>query len=566
MAKIFAFDESKVLEAWSFMTRYRDHINEHCGWKRGFDPGIALKWHIRRKQTDGSFKGNNSQAKGFTTKQDPTNGVGGSAKVIFGEESGINPTLDKTHEFITSNVSYGGLTTGLILYSGAVGELDKAEPLKQYILHPEDNGFLSRPNNILEDVEFGDRVGFFAPEWWNYMSVERDEDDKPIGEGIRCFDEWGNSNKEFALREIEKWREREKKKSPEKYRYYCSQRPLSIKEAFAWRRESKFPQNLVQAQKRRIEDKTYPTEYVDIRQTPKGLEFIKTSALPISEFPLGRAVANKEGCIVIYERPIGTPELGKQYVASIDPVKEGKTSTSYSLFSIVIYKLDVEVIKYGEEVESWIEPGQIVAEWCGRFDDINKTHERAAFMLEMYQARAIVEANVSEFVNYMIGKRRQHYLVPKTQMLFLKELGANETSYQEYGWKNTGKIFENHLLRYAIEFLSEELSSETHANGSVVIKKYGIERIPSIMILKEMEAYQPGMNVDRLISFAALTAYIKIYLANVGYARREEAVEHKKPADKNLYAVPRSFFKNVGTVTSTDEKYQIKRSPFKNIK
>lgn len=567
IAKIFAADISKVQDSWSFMTKYRDHNNVHCAWKRGFDPTRVLDWQIRRKQSDGTYKGNNSIAKGFTTKQNATNGIGGSAKVIFGEEAGANPTLDKTHEFITSNVSLGGLVTGLIIYSGAVGELEHADPLKEFITHPEDHDFLGCDNNIEDDIEFGEKVGFFAPEWWNYVSVERDEDDNPIGEAMKCFDQDGNSNKIVALSEIKKWRKKAEAKSPEGYRYYTSQRPLSIKEAFTFRKESRFPQNLIQAQKRRIEDKQYFTEYVDIERDEQGvLKFVKTNKFPIKDFPVSKTDVDKEGCIVIYERPAGyplKPELSKFYAASIDPVKTGKTRTSLSLFSIIIYKLDVEVLKLGGELESWIEPGKIVAEWTGRFDDINKTHLRAEQMLEIYGAQAICEANVYQFVNYMIGRKRQHYLVPKTHMLFLKEFGSNEQAFQEYGWQNTGKIFENNLLPSAVDFLKEEIGDIKGTDGEIHKIIYGVERIPSLMILKEMEMYQVGMNVDRLIAFAALCAYIKILLANRGYSKKIIETD-KKTVDKNLYTKPSSFFKT--NKQSSDSKYNVKKSMFRHIK
>jgi len=564
ITKIFAIDESKVRESWGFMTKYRDHITTHTAWKRNFDPAGILDWQIKRKQNDGTYKGNMSIAKGITTKQDPTRGVGGAAKVIFGEEAGTNPTLDQTHEFITSNVSYGGLTTGLIIYSGAVGKLESADPLKEFITHPNDHGFLGCPNNIEDDIEFGDEVGFFAPEWWNYVSVEEDDEGEPVGEIKRCFDEWGNTNKAEALKEMEKWAEKARKgKTPEKFRLWQSQRPLSIKQAFAFRVESKFPLNLVQAQKRRILDKEYSAEYVDIvRNEFKELSFEKSFRLPIMEFPLSKGTADKEGCIVIYERPIGKPELGKQYVASIDPIRDGKSTTSVSLFSILIYKLDIEVTRYGDDVENWIEPGKLVAEWTGRFDDINKTHERAMMMLEIYGAKAVVEANVSEFINFMIGKRKQHYLVPKNQILFLKELGANESAFQEYGWKNTGKIFENHLIQYAIGFLKEEINVVTDKEGNVYKTIYGIERLPSIMLMKEIEAYVPGLNVDRLVAFAALTAYIKIYLANYGFAKRIQGDD--KPVQKGTYLTQKSFFKK--TKSSTDSRYTVKKGFLKNMR
>lgn len=567
MSKIFAFDENKVKESWSFMTRYRDFNNQHCAWKRAFDPKKELDWNMRRKLKDGSYKGRNCQAKGFTTKQDPTNGIGGSAKVIFGEESGANPTLDKTHEFITSNVSYGGLTTGLIIYSGAVGELDKAEPLKEFILRPKESGFVSRPNNIPDDIEFGPEVGFFAPEWWNYVSVERDEDDKPVGEALRCFDEWGNSDKDLALSEIGKWRKLAEKRSPEKYRYYCSQRPLSIKEAFAFRKDSIWPTNLVEAQKRRIDEKQYPCELVDIEPDEHGqLQFIKSIKSPIRDFPITKTEVDKEGIIEIWERPIGNPKFG-MYYASVDPVREGKTTTSTSLFSIYIYKRDTEVTRIENgETETFIEPGKIVACWHGRFDDPNKTHERAQHLIEMYNAWTLSEANASEFINHMINKKRQHYLVPKSQIAFLKDLNANMSSFQEYGWKNTGTMFKNNMIPYGIKFLKEEIDSETLDNGNI-IRRFGVERIPDIMLFKEIDAYHPDLNVDRLISFCALASFVSVQNANQGYIKRVDYLDPKEKviSDKKLYTKPSSFFSK-SNIKSSDNQYSVKKGLFRNLK
>jgi hypothetical protein len=527
-----------------------------------------LDWHVRRKQTDGSYKGRLNQAKGFTTHTDPTNGVGGSARVIFGEESGVNPTLDQTHEFIQSNVGLGGLTTGLIMYSGAVGELEHAEPLKQFILKPSDNGFLGCPNRIEEDLEFGKEVGFFAPEWWNYVSVERDEEGEPVGEALKCYDVNGNTNRELALAEIVRWREQARKRGPEKYRYYCSQRPLSIKEAYAYRKEMIFPANLVFNQERRIEEGEYPYETVDIQQDVKGgLEIIKSSRLPIMEFPISPAMEDKRGVICMWERPFcypQRPELAKFYYASVDPVKEGKTVTSESLFSIQIYKLDTEVTRFTEKgAQTFIEPGKIVASWCGRYDDPNDTFKLAMYLIELYGAWTVVENNASQFITYLITKKRSHYLVPKDQIMFLKELGANATVFQEYGWKNTGTLFSKNLVEYGVGFTKEVIDQQIADDGKIVKDIHGIQRIPDIMIIKEMKMYHPDLNVDRLIAFCALAAFIKVQLANRGYPKRVENADLRKK-DPNLYVKPQSFFKN--RQLSKDSKYNVNKGGFRNLR
>ena len=103
---------------------------------------------------------------------------------------------------------------------------------------------------------------------------------------------------------------------------------------------------------------------------------------------------------------------------------------------------------------------RLVDSGCGRFDDINKTHERLELIIEWYNAWTIVENNISQFINHMIYRKKQRYLVPRSQILFLKDLGANANVFQEYGWKNTGTLFKSHMLSYAIEFVKEELYSE----------------------------------------------------------------------------------------------------------
>ena len=162
-----------------------------------------------------------------------------------------------------------------------------------------------------------------------------------------------------------------------------------------------------------------------------------------------------------------------------------------------------------DRVENFVEGDKIVAAWCGRFDDINKTHERLRLIIEWYNAWTLVENNISLFIMYMIKERKQNYLVPKNQMLFLKEAQANKTVYQEYGWKNTGTLFKNHLLSYLIEWLKETIDEDIDDDGTIVKKHHGIRRLPDIMALKEMQAYQPGVNVDRIVSLAALNSFCK---------------------------------------------------------
>jgi hypothetical protein len=422
------------------------------------------------------------------------------------------------------------------------------------IERPSDNDIYAVETNLIDDKGTIGLSGLFIPEQWSMPPY---------------VDKYGNSLVEEALNaldeQFEKWK---RELDPETYQLRISQHPRNIKEAFANRTVSVFPTHLVSAQQRRIDDKEYAYEFLDIYADENGKPAVKsTNKLPISEFPISKKTEDKTGTLVVWERPVKDPEF-LTYYASIDPVSEGKTTTSESLCSIYIMKAPVEVKnKHIDGVETYIEQSKIVAAWCGRFDDINKTHQRLELIIEWYNAWTLVENNISLFIQYMISRRKQKYLVSKTQILFLKDIGANANVYQEYGWKNTGTLFKAHLLSYAIEYTKEELDVETKPDGTIVKTTYGIERIPDPMLLKEMQEYTDGLNVDRLVAFASLVSFMKIQESNRGYLRREvvdDAVKNLQKSE-NLYKLNKDMFRHMGKSNSFNSQ-GFKRSPFKNIK
>jgi hypothetical protein len=363
----------------------------------------------------------------------------------------------------------------------------------------------------------------------------------------------------MILEEREQWK---KDLKPEDYQLRISQKPMYIEEAFAYRNVSKFPQHLITNQIRRIEDKTYYYEHLELYRDDQGKVTAKESRkLPISEFPLSPKAPNKEGCLVVWERPIPNAEWGTYY-ASIDPVGEGRSTTSDSLCSIIVYRNTQEIkrLKKDGTAEHVIEPGRIVASWCGRYDDLNKTHELLELIIEWYGAWTIVENNVSLFIQHMIHKRKQKYLVPKSQILFLKELNANNNVYQEYGWKNVGTIFKSDLLSYGIEFLKEVIDIETKPDGEIVKQTYGVERVPDIMLLKEMQAYHEGLNVDRLVAYCALIAFVRVQESNRGYTRRVEKEDDSLVKKEKITKLNMTPFRNIG------RSNKIPRRTFKNFK
>lgn len=550
--KLLAYEDSYInMEgSWNFLVDYRDFLNENTAWYRPFQPDEVGNWLQRIKVTENgrdNYKGRKGRLIGKSTKQSPTKGVGGASRYVIVEEGGVNPTLDKTYGYAKSALQAGPLqTTGQFIVYGSVGDLKQCEPLKEFMKKPLENGFYGIPTRDYDSSGIEKVAGLFAPESWNLLGYT---------------DKYGNSDVQGAKQAILDLRLQQKKDlSPEAYRLEVSQHPLTIEEAFAFREESPFPTHLIAKQLDRINNNEYPSENLELFRNDKGeIECKKSKKLPISEFPLSKKALSyeKEGCIVVYERPNKDKKWGT-YFASIDPLSEGNSTTSNSLCSIFVYKNSIQVTKEHEDgtIENYVEGDKIVAEWCGRFDDINKTHELLEMLIEWYNAWTLVEANVGLFFTYMTLKKKTHYLVPSNQMIFNRELSGSYKPSHPWGWKNVGSIFKTHLLSSAIEFMSEEINHDISNKGDKVNIKYGIERIPSKMLLVECKDYVPGLNVDRLVAFAALVAFVKIQQAT-----RTNVVKiyHKQEnVNKNYNQKIIKPFKSVNN--------SFKRSAFKNYR
>ena len=573
MAKLinqWVFEEGAVLKigaslkdyinekgSWKFLTEYRNFLNEHTAWYRPAEPDKVGAWNqqikVRVANRD-TYRGLKSSINLYSFEKDPTHGVGGPVTYFFHEEAGIAPKMNDTYGYMKPALKSGHMITGQFIAAGSVGDLDQCEPLKLYIDKPEENGFYGVKSDLIDGKGTIGVTGLFIPEQWSMPPY---------------IDKYGNSLVIDALAALEEEFVKLKKDlEPAAYQLEISQHPRNIEEAFATRKLSVFAPHLIARQQQRIQDKQYPVEYLELSRDSDGKIIDRPSRkIPITEWPMSKKTEDKEGVLCIYERPHKDPSFG-MYYGSVDPVSEGKTTTSDSLCAIYIYKNPVEVIKDdgNGKVSNTIERDKIVASWCGRFDDINKTHERLELLIEWYNAWTIVENNVALFIQYMISKKKQRYLVPKDMILFLKDIGANRNVFQEYGWKNVGTLFKGTVLSYAIEFLKEELDQETTADGTIVKTIYGVERIPDPMLLKEMQAYQDGVNVDRLVAFSALIAFAKVQQSNRGLAKRVEVTNENLVNSQKFSKLNWSPFRHMGTSKRGPGNNQPSRNPFKNIR
>ena len=111
-------------------------------------------------------------------------------------------------------------------------------------------------------------------------------------------------------------------------------------------------------------------------------------------------------------------------------------------------------------------------------------------------------------------------------------------------------------------------NQETDAEGNVINTTLGITRIPDPMLIKEMLAFYPGLNVDRLVAFSALVAFVRIQESNRGYLKRTESDDaNSLDKSKNLHKLKYSPFRNIGRgKTVHGGQKGKKRSAYKNFR
>ena len=495
--KLIAFDEGYINMngCWKIVEEYRSFLNENTGWFRNFDPDSPNKLLLQQRikvSTEGKaeHKGNKSILKGITTKQSPTSGVGGATNYAYIEESGVNPTLDKTKGYMESALKMGGILTSELRQSGSVGELKDCAPLQEMAFNPEKNGIMH-----VVDPETGDITCMFVPEWVNYSDVLEDEQGN-IVDTVQCYDKDGNTNKEQALELIYKVREKKKKGSILNYNLYCSQHPLTLKEAFQTREENIFPVELINPHYLNIQSKEYIPVELSYNTEGKVEAKVSRSVPPVLKYPLGKN-DDKRGCPIILEYPMKDAPRGLYY-AGIDPIKSQKTETSPSLFAIYIHKA-------AHKLRDELIGDQQVAFYVGRYDDAKQTFEIARKLIHYYNATAAIENDQASFIEWMISKKEQACMLKRSDMPILKELVPNSQIGEEYGFKtgSGNRTIKNFLYDTIIDYCREEIGTifdDTTGESKII---YGVTRIKDRGILEEMLKWSPNANCDRLIAFGA---------------------------------------------------------------
>lgn len=524
---IGAYKEEYTLKSWRFLEFYRKHLNTNTYWKRGPVVPKSLEWYERTPLVDGSYAGLDSKLSATTFKVSPENGVGGSQSVFFYEESGIAPTLLQTVGFVRPALERGNTTTGIIILSGSVGELDDAQDLKEVFYNPQAHNFLDI-DNIWDKKSSHKRCGLFISEAYNLEGFIDDEGNSKVEEALEFIKENNIKVKSAKRKDLAQ--------------LDISQKPTSPEEAFDQRKISEFPVEELRRQQDRIKHKDQESKWkfkpikCILYDDDEGKVRYKTTNLPAEhEYPIKPDWEDKRGVVTFYQLPEENPKR-LTYFAGVDTVEVDETTTSHSVMTVDIYQRMVkrEYKDSKGKIRTQIEGGKIVATYRGRYNPVEKGNEQAWLLIKLYNAFAYVERSKPNFINYMKRNgRAERYLAKEADVPVHKDLNFDsQGTGSAYGFiispnNKMWSILKNNVKEY---FATEFDRRENPVTGEVEKIYTGIDKTDDYWLIEEYCQFNEKDNFDRIVSHSAAITIGKVYenefgIPTIKYVDEEKPIE-----------------------------------------
>jgi hypothetical protein len=474
--KFSASDDEYLTSGWQVLEGYRDFLNANTGWHRNLDPSGKGYWQQRLQMPDKSYLGNFSTLKTVNTKNKASQIVSGATSEAFIDEAGISKNLGEVLGLLTPALMDGNIVTGCVHVGGAAGNVSESQQLKSIIYNPEAYNMLALPN--VWGNKPHQKVGIFVPAYYSYGS---------------CKDEFGNSLIEEAKIALEEQAQKEKLKSFADYQIFKAQYPQTLEDMFKTRLENIFPTELIEPHYEWLTQNYEPNAVTLHRNEIKVFHKLGSKYPVVKDFPVKRRTIT-HGAVCVVEPPLSNPPFGLYY-AGVDTVTPIKTTSSVSLQSIHIYKAS-------HEIDGEYDQDKLVAWYTGRCEDPYETYQITLDLIEWYNARACIENNNRNFIQWMIGRKKTGYMMKKNQMPLIKDMVVRaSTDTSDYGITTTTE-FKKDLFNILVEYCREIIGYEFKEDGTEV-PIFGVTRIKDEMVLREMLDFNPHpkFNCDRLISY-----------------------------------------------------------------
>lgn len=478
---------------------------------------------------DGKRKGALSSVTGISLKDNPDKARGIRGPMIFYEEDGLFPHLEKAWNVNRPGMEAGTVATGM-MFAGGTGGTEGAsfEGSKKLFYSPKAYNIYSVKDYYNKNTQGLSDCGFF---WGAYMNREN------------CTAPGGEPDIIKALIEVltERIAIISASSDPAAITQKKAEHPLTPDEAIMRTGGSMFPvadisEYLIniKADKNKFLSSHYIGKLVyDTGNTVKWLP--DPEAFPIRG--LDTSNLSRKGAIEIFEMPkySGPNKIQSgRYIAGIDPIDQDEGE---SLFSIVVMDTFVD---------------RIVAQYIGRLPRAEQCYEEALKLLIFYNAKANYENNLKGLYSYFKLKNSLHYLADTPEILKDMELVKASANVAK-GTRATAPINAwGRQLQVSWMLSTNTVIEHEDADDEIVLN---LHKIRSLRYLEEAQVWNSDGNYDTVSAMGMLFIYREEKLRQITALKEEEEVISDTWSSS-------SFFGG----TSNDDRLNKAEKAFKRIK
>lgn len=444
-------------------------LNKHTDWaKRKL---IDTRTHIQSgfKETINNIQVNSgyqSEIMTMSFKDNPFKSIGKSSSIMLFEEAGKWPGLIDAYILSKPLFSDGEIMIGIPIIYGTGGDMEGGTQDFAEMFYSPDSYSLRSYKNVWDDNAIGDCGWFVADEWYKKPYVDKD------GNSDRVKAREAN----LANREIVK-----KGGTKRAYDKTVTQNPNTPAEAFLRVTGNRFPGADMLGRLSRLEadsrilDADFIGELI-LDESGKPEWRLNPNLKPIRKFPL-KSDDDTDGCVVIYEHPQldeNDSVSYRRYVAGCDPYAQHEASTD-SLGSTIVYDRLTK---------------RIVAEYTARAETFNHYYENARRLIKYYNAICLYENMITGFHQYLLNKNETFLLMDQPD--YIKDIIKDSRVERGKGMHMTPALKE-----HGEDLINAWLREQYDTDSDVL----NLHKIRSIPLLKELIAYNPEGNFDRVIAF-----------------------------------------------------------------
>lgn len=438
----------------------------------------SMEIQLGYMDSQGNRQGALSSVFGISLKDNPDKARGIRGPMIFYEEDGLFPHLEKAWNVNRPGMEAGTVATGL-MFAGGTGGTEGAsfEGSKKLFYTPKVYNIYGVPNFYDKNSQGLSECGFF---WGAYMNREN------------CIKENGEPDITAALMEILQERVEiiSSSSDPAAITQKKAEHPLTPEEAIMRTGGNMFPvadisEYLIEI--RANQQRFYSSHYIG--KLAYGMNNEVTWKPDAEAFPirsLNTVGYNKGGAIEIFEMPkymIGNQIQGGRYIAGIDPIDQDEGE---SLFSVVVMDTMTD---------------RLVAQYVGRHPKAEQCYEEALKLLKFYNAKANYENNLKGLFSYFKFKNALSYLADTPEIL--KDLDF---------MKPTANVAKGTRANAAVNAWGRQLQVSWMLTNTTSVDEdeepiLNLHKIRSVRYLEECLAWNPDGNYDTVSAMGMLFIY-----------------------------------------------------------